>query len=160
MMWLAQMKLSAKPIADLSEASNTQGGLCSALFLPDTRDILEQREVMSKEHDAQENLVYLELDAWKLGRANTRVLCTKNIYHWAMVEGGCANITAAVLTLVTFDSEATEGNDIPFIHRVARRIALVMSSVAYRHHQERNSNSAKLNYYMFGVLDRAITHMA
>jgi hypothetical protein len=160
MVWLAQMKLSIKPITDLSEAANTQGGLCSALFLPDTKDILEQRDVMSEEHDAQENLAYLELDAQKLGRANTRVLCTKNIYHRSTVEGGCANITAASLTLVDYDSEATEGHNIPFIHRAARRIALVMSSVAYRRHQERSSNSAKLNYYMFGVLDRAITHMA
>ena len=79
MMWLVQMKLSAKPIVDLSGASNTQGGFCSALFLPDTKDILEQREVMGEEHDAQENLAYLELDAQKRGRANTKVLCTKNI---------------------------------------------------------------------------------
>ena len=42
MMWLVQMKLSAKPIVDLSGASNTQGGFCSTLFLPDTKDILEQ----------------------------------------------------------------------------------------------------------------------
>ena len=159
-MWLVQMKLSAKPIVDLSEASNTQGGLCSALFLPDTRDILEQREVMGEEHDAQENLAYLELDAQKLGRANTKVLCTKHIYHRSTVEGGCANITAVVLTLVDYNSEETEGNDIPFIHRAARRIALVMSSVAYRRHQERSNDAEKLNYYMFGVLDRAITHMA
>ena len=67
MMWFLEMKLSAKPIANLSEASNTQGGFCTALFLPDTRDILEQREVMGEEHDAQENLAYLELDAQKLG---------------------------------------------------------------------------------------------
>ena len=160
MLWLANMKLSAKPIVDLSEASNTQGGLCSASFLPDTRDILEQREVMGEEHDAQENLAYLEMDAQKLGRANTKVLCTKHIYHRSTVEGGCANITAAVLTLVDYDSVETEGHDIPFIHRAARRIALVMSSVAYRRHQERSNDSAKLNYYMFGVLDRAITHMA
>ena len=160
MMWLLEMKLYAKPIADLSEASNAQGGFCTALFLPDTRDILEQREVMGEEHDAQENLAYLELDAQKLGRANTKVLCTKNIYHRSTVEGGCANISAAVLTVVNFDSEATEGNETPFVHRVARRIALVMSSVAYRRHLERSNNAAKLNYYMFAVLDRAITHMA
>ena len=160
MMWFLEMKLSAKPIADLSEASNTQGGFCTALFLPDTRDILEQREVMGEEHDAQENLGLLELDAQKLGRANTRVLCTKNIYHRSTVEGGCANISAAVLTICDFDSEATEGNEIPFVHRVAWRIALVMSLVAYCRHQECSNNAAKLNYYMFAVLNRAITHMA
>ena len=76
------------------------------------------------------------------------------------MEGGCANIIAAVLTLIDYNSEETEGNDIPFIHRAARCIALVMSSVAYRRHQERSNDAAKLNYYMFGVLDRAITHMA
>ena len=108
MMWLLEMKLYAKPIADLSEASNAQGGFCTALFLPNTQDILEEREVMVEEHDAQENLAYLELDAQKLGRANTKVLCTKNIYHRSTVEGGCANISAAVLTVVNFDTEATE----------------------------------------------------
>ena len=66
---------------DLSEVSNTQGGFCIALSLPDTWDILEQQEVMGEEHDAQENLGFLKLDAQKLGRANTKVLCTKNIYQ-------------------------------------------------------------------------------
>ena len=159
-MWIATMKLAAKPIVDLSEASNTTGGLCSALFLPDTKDILEQREVMGEEHDAQENLAYLELDTQKLGRANTKVLCTKHIYHRSTVEGGCANVTAVALTIVDFHSEETAGNDIPFIHRAARRIALLMSSVAYRRHQERSNDATKMNYYMFGVLDRAISHMA
>ena len=36
---------------------------------------------MGEEHDAQENLGFLKLDAQKLGRANTKVLCTKNIYQ-------------------------------------------------------------------------------
>ena len=62
----------------LVETSNTQGGFCTALLLPDARDILEQRELMGEEHDAQENLSFLKLDTQKLGRANTRVLCTKN----------------------------------------------------------------------------------
>ena len=53
----------------------------TALFLPDTRDILEQCKVMGKEHDAEENLVFLEMDTQKLGEANTKVLCTKKIYH-------------------------------------------------------------------------------
>ena len=115
---------------------------------------------MGKEHDAQENLTYLELDSQKLGQANTKVLCTNNIYHRSTVEGGCANISAAVLTVVEYDSEATEENGIPFVHLVVRRIALVMSSVSYRCHQERSNNLAKLNYYMLAVLDRAITHIA
>ena len=81
MMWLIQMKMAVKPIVDLAEAANTRGGFFTVLFLPDTRDILEQREVMGEEHDAQENLGFLELDTQKLGRAITKVLCTKNIYH-------------------------------------------------------------------------------
>ena len=78
-MWLVLMKMAVKPITDLAEASNTQWDFCTALFLPDTRDILEQLEVMGEEHDAQENLSYLEIDVEKLDKANTNMLCTKNI---------------------------------------------------------------------------------
>ena len=110
MMWLILMKMSVKPITDLEEAKNTQGGFCTALFLPDTRDILEQREVMGDKHDAQENLGYLEMDTHKLAKANTKVLCTKNIYHRSTVEGGCANISSALLTVVDYDTKKTDGN--------------------------------------------------
>ena len=115
---------------------------------------------MGDEHDAQENLGYLEMDTQKLAKANTKVLCTKNIYHRSTVEGGCANILSALLTVVDYDTETIEGNEVLFLHQAARRIALLMSSVSYRCYQERNTTPARSNYYMFAVLDRAVTHIA
>ena len=117
MMWLILVKMKVKPIKDVEEAKNTQGGFCTALFFPDTRDILEQCEVMDEEHDAQENLDYLEIDGHKLGKGNTKVLmCTKNIYHRSTVKGGCANISSTLLAVVDYDTESTDRKETMFLH--------------------------------------------
>ena len=160
MMRLIQMKMAVKPIMDITEASNTQGGFCIALSLPNTRDILEQREVMCEEHDAQENLGFFKMDAQKLGRVNTKVLCTKNICHIPTVKGGCKNISSALITVVKYNSDDTDGNEIMFLHLSARRITLLMSLVVYCCHQVCSASPARSNYYMLAVLDRAITHIA
>ena len=84
-MWLILMKIKVKPITDLVDASNTKGGFCTDLFLPDTREVLEQIEVICEEQDARVNPSHLKEDTHRLNRASMKMVCTERIYYQSTV---------------------------------------------------------------------------
>merc|ERR1712216_535468 len=79
---------------------------------------------------------------------------------WHAVFGTCSNITVLLGTLVSFDVESLDQDKVPFLHYAARKLAIAISSRNYDTFQSSQSNPAKFNYYVFGVIDRFMNAIA
>ena len=155
-------KSDSKPITNLPIAAKSKQGFSTALFLPDTRDILEACSAIELDHNERVNQVFLKEDTQKRDKVNTQILSARNIYHCSTIEGGCANVTSILSMLIEIDTTTMVENQIPFLHKAARRIALVTSSTPICHCQEcyLDTTKAKLNYQVFSLLDKVFAHVA
>ena len=64
-MWFMTGKVDDEPLRTLDDAEKTKSGFSAAFLLPDTRDVLEEREALAQAQVDGSNLQLIEADVRK-----------------------------------------------------------------------------------------------
>ena len=72
-MWFMTGKVDDEPLRILDDAAKTKSGFSAAFLLPDTRDVLEEREALAQAQVHSSNLQLIEADVRKHEKALTDV---------------------------------------------------------------------------------------
>ena len=161
-MWFMTGKVDDEPLRTLDDAEKTKSGFSAAFLLPDTRDVLEEREALAQAQVDGSNLQLIEADVRKHDKALIDVLVTSVIFHRTSIEIACANLGCLMRTITTFINTLIAGNDAPFLQVSARRLALLISLAVFQRFQARNPDTMKnkLNYLAFSLLNKVMAAMA
>ena len=149
---------SAEPITDLEAESKEVGSaFTTAHFLPHGKEI--DALLMELKRDAARRAVQvaMEEDPTKMDKMKHKGITTPTIKDEHALISMSGNITAFVLALTTFDAASCEEGKVPFLHYVARKVGLAISSKEYRKYLDKSHSHAKLNYYVFNIIDRTFT---
>ncbi len=68
----------------------------------------------------------------------------------------CSNITVRCMAMVEFDPKSMDRDLVPWEHNMARSIGMTVTDAKYIAFKEDCECNAKLNYFVFGVLDRCM----
>ena len=158
--------LSTTPITNLEQVASTSStSFNTAHLIPhgmDTADELTSIKSCIEQRDLQ---MHMQEDAAKLSAVNTKTICTPFLKDKYAVFGTCANTTCLLKTLVDFEAESIDRNEVPLLHHAARKMAIVISSKEYDTFQQNmlvasGDPAAKLNYLAFSTIDRALITLA
>ena len=130
-MWLLTGHMEDEPLRILDDAAKTKSGFSVAFLLPDNKDVLEERESLDQAHQKGSNLQLIEEDVRKHDKAQADVLVASTIFHRTSIEIACANLVCLMKTITIYPDTATAGNDAPFLHMAAHRLALLTSSAVF-----------------------------
>ena len=79
-------KVDNEPLQTLDDAAKTKSSFSISFFLPDTRDVLEERETLSQAHQDGSNIQLIKEDVQKHDKALTDVLVASVIFHRTLIE--------------------------------------------------------------------------
>ena len=134
-MWLLTGRMEDEPLRTLDDTAKMKSGFSAAFLLPDNKDVLEDRESLGQAHQKGSNLQLIEEDVQKHNKAQTEVLAASIIFHRTLIEIACANLVFLMKTTTLYSDIVTAGNDAPFLHMAARRLAPLTSSAVFRRYQ-------------------------
>ena len=130
-MWFMTGKVEDEPLRTLDNAAKTKSGFSADFLLPDTRDVLEERETLSQAHQDGSNIQLIEEDIRKHDKALTDVLVASVIFHHTSIEIACTNLGCLMKTTTTFIDTLIAGNDAPFLQVAAQRLVLLTSLAVF-----------------------------
>lgn len=142
---------------NLRSTAATTGSFHPAHLLPHGAEAIAEAAVMAQAAALRNVQSMLEEDPTKMNRVNTKNVCTSVIRDRHTVHGACANGTVLVRTLAEFDETSIVEDKVPFLHLVARKLAIVITSTDYDTHQLTNPNTApQLDHYVFNLFNRVV----
>ena len=149
---------SIEPMTSLETSSmSVGGGLATSVFLPHNNKTITCLKSLKKESESRNLQDLLNEEPTKMGRICTQVRLASTINSRHEVIEGCANITVLLRTLVDFDVVDNDPKNVPFLHYMARTLALMVSGREYRQFELRYTCGSKMNYIVWNLLDRTVT---
>ena len=149
---------SSEPMTSLETASTSVGGgLAKSVFLPHNNETITCLKSLKKESESRNLQDLLNEEPTKMGRVCTQVRLASTINSRHEVIEGCANITVLLRTIVEFDVTDNDPKNVPFLHYMARTVALMVSGREYRQFELRYTCGSRMNYIVWNLLDRTMT---
>ena len=154
-MFILRSTMATSPIMDLkSSANGAQASLNTAHFLPHGFESADAAADVAAKASLYNMQKLLGEDPTKMNRVTTKTVVTSVIRSERQIVTACANTSVLTHTLVDHDVVELVASKAPFIHMMARKIAMALTSRECMEYITKYQCNAKLHYYAFGLLNR------
>jgi hypothetical protein len=158
---LLNCSLDTDIILDLETFARSRNtSFSTAHFIPHGYGVLQQARGLTSTTNERNIQSLMGESTTKTTKVDTTTLCEGKIDGPEAIVGMCANITAALLTLVDFDPSSTKQKEVPFLHWISRSIALAHTSKDVRDYRKKRQCNALSDYYAFNVINRMMVTTA
>jgi hypothetical protein len=154
-MFILKATMSTVPITNLqASASAAQTSFSTALLLPHGYDCKHAAADIANTTTLRELQKLLGEDPTKMSRVNTKVVVTSILRSKRQIVTACASTTVPTNTLVDFDVEDQNEANVPFLHSIAQKLGIILTSRECLEYAARYNCNAKLHYFAFGLLNQ------
>jgi hypothetical protein len=155
---LVLSQYSEEPIQSLEKVAREGacGKITTAHFIPHTYEIKNLSSKMEEQSQTQNLQSAVGETQMHMKQANIKMLISTTIRDEHDIVTLCSNITVRCLAKVQFDPNSIDRDAVPWEHYMARSIGLAVTDANYIAFKEDRVCNAKLNYFVFGIIDRCI----